>query len=980
MSTPRPSTTEPALQRLTGRYARRGLRVAATLVILPSLGALIAQVVGGSPTILVWSTVASLATLVVIRILVEVVPRRRLGLLGGAIGFVGVVSSVNGIGLGGPEAIPYSAGFVGLIPACVVVLALWDMRAHVAWLVVTSGVLVALVAAQAGSEAMAFALWPILAGWVLGSIVSIAGQAAFDQGRLAIERATRSSRASRSHATQALRRLQAVEAIGRALSERGPTDETLKAAMRLLRDEFGYGFPSIYLGDDHLMRLGAQLGYDTPVFEVSRPHGIMGRVMRTRTPVLLPDVATDPDFVRASPEVNSEIVVPLLAGDRFLGVLNIESRTALGPDDLASVAIVADRFAAAIALSERRDALQAVLDASPLGMASFGADGNVMYWNPGAADLFGWTAAEVVGGRAPIVELDDPTTIFIQDRVDQGERVPGIEVERRHRDGHLVPVRVFAAPFGDRPPYGTIALYQDMTAELLAERRVRSVLEQASNPIVGVDPEGIITFANARVADLLGYQPDDLLGRSVELLVPDGVAEMHTGHRATYLEHPAPRPVGIGRELLARHRDGTLVPVEIAINPVETPTGLEVYATIVDTTERRRIEAELLQAAKMDSIGRLAGGIAHDFNNLLTAIIGYGRLARGSLAEEEPARADIEAMLLAAVRAAALTRQLLGFARKTVLDPATHDLNAIVEALEPFLRRLLGERVALVTHLGPETGHVRVDRSQIDQILVNLAVNARDAMPDGGTLVIETAALDADVVDGVLGLRGERIALVSVADSGVGMTEAVRARAFEPFFTTKPFGQGTGLGLATTYGIVHQSGGAITVDSQPGAGSTFRIYFPQVAAVDGEVVDAAPAPDRPPADWTVLVVEDEESVRTLVARMLERTGYRVLQAPNGAAAMSLVGTRLSEVDLLLTDVVMPGMRGPELYEALRSQRPDLPVLFMSGYLDGADGADAIPDGTSLLTKPFSLEALEAAVAERVVGAAALLREPADKAS
>ena len=278
----------------------------------------------------------------------------------------------------------------------------------------------------------------------------------------------------------------------------------------------------------------------------------MGRVMRTKAPVLLPDVTTDPDFVRASPEVNSEIVVPLLAGDRFLGVLNVESRFTLGTDDLASVLIVADRFAAAIALAERRDTLRTVLDASPLGMASFGADGNVTYWNPRAADLFGWTAKEVVGGRAPIVEPDDPTTLFISGRVDRGEPVPGIEVERLHRDGHLVPVRIFAAPFGDRPPYGTIALYQDMTAELLAERRVRSVLEQASNPIVGVDPDGIITFANARVADLLGYQPDELLGRPVELLVPDDAVDAHQAPPGRLPRAPLAAPHG--------HRPGAAGP------------------------------------------------------------------------------------------------------------------------------------------------------------------------------------------------------------------------------------------------------------------------------------------------------------------------------------------------------------------------------------------------------------------------------------
>ena len=606
--------------------------------------------------------------------------------------------------------------------------------------------------------------------------------------------------------------------------------------------------------------------------------------------------------------------------------------------------------------------------------------GGLHYLNPAARRILG-QREEQLEGRAPFdagwAAIHEDGRLFTPDEfpaslvLASGEPASGVTLGIRHPDGRLTWAEASAVPLRrapDEPPYAIVTWLTDITerkrhedALRLAEGRVRSVLEQASNPIVGVDRDGLITFANARVTDLLGYAPRELVGEPVELLVPDAHAALHPGHRERYLEHPSPRPMGIGRELEARHRDGSVVPVEIAINPVETPTGLEVYATIVDTTERRRIEAELLQAAKMDSIGRLAGGIAHDFNNLLTAIIGYGRIATDELDPGAPAREDVDHMLRAAERAAELTRQLLGFARKAELDPATHDLNTIVADLEPLLRRLLGERIALVTNLGPVTGHIRVDRSHVDQVLINLAANARDAMPDGGTLVLETMALDGDDVDGMLGLAGDRIAVLTVSDTGVGMSEAVRARVFEPFYTTKPFGEGTGLGLATTYGIVRQSGGAITVDSAPGAGTTFRIFFPQVAAAAAPEAPEAPAPVAgPSAQHTVLVVEDEESVRALAARMLERLGCRVLQAPNGAAAISLVGTRLDEVDVLLTDVVMPGMRGPELAEALRMVRPDLPVVFMSGYASG-DVGGAVPAVTPLLGKPFTLEELERAL-------------------
>ncbi|MFN8631311.1 MAG: PAS domain S-box protein [Chloroflexota bacterium] len=498
-----------------------------------------------------------------------------------------------------------------------------------------------------------------------------------------------------------------------------------------------------------------------------------------------------------------------------------------------------------------------------------------------------------------------------------------------------------------------------------AELQVRSVLEQAANPIVGVDSEGSVTFANKRTEEVFGWSSGELIGQRIEVLVPDGVAASHVALRDEFLRRPAARPMGFDRELTGRRRDGETFPVEISISPVETPAGRQVFATIVDTGERKRAEAELLQAAKMDSIGRLAGGIAHDFNNLLTAIIGYGEIAMADLPEGDPVRDEVGEMMKAADRASSLTRQLLGFARKSVVAPATHSLNDIVSGITPFITRLVGERVALVTNLDPRTGHVRVDRTQVDQILVNLAVNARDAMPNGGTLVIETARVPADAVDAVLGVAGEHVALLTVSDTGTGMTEETRAKAFEPFFTTKPFGEGTGLGLATTYGIVRGSGGAITVDSAPGAGTTFRIYLPEVEALlPVHDVDRA-APLMASERLTVLVVEDEESVRTLAVRMLERAGYRVLQAPNGAAAVSLVGTRLEEVDVLLSDIVMPGMRGPELYEVLRAARPDLPAVFMTGYSASDAGSLEVPAGRPLRAKPFSADALLAALAEAI---------------
>jgi PAS domain S-box-containing protein len=1100
----RTGSAAPAYRRLSERQARRSLSAVVPVCVLMAGLALVGQVLRAvGPPAIAFGSILTLA-FVLVGWLIARGPSRLITTGSGALGLVALLSAA-GSQLLSPLLPPsLTVGFTGLIPIGMAVFALWDLTAHLIWLAVATVLLVAILLLGQGTADVGAIVGPALVAWMTGAVFSLLAQQALERGRITIFQSARRAHAARGAAATTLRQLQAVEAIGRSLSERGPTRETLAAAMQMLVDSFGYVHPSIYLGDDQVIHLGAQMGYDGLMTKVEREAGIIGRVMRTHQPVLLADVTTDPDYRRIDPHDRSEICVPLLAGDRLLGVLNVESAYELGPDDLARASIIADRLAAALDLAERRDTLERFLEASPLAIAAFAADGTVVYWNRAASELYGWSAEEVIGGVNPVSDGSDPIGRTLIEEVTNGRAVSGIDALRRHRDGHQIPVRIHAAPIGERPPYGMIGVYQDLTAEraasealsesearfgtivgalregvivqdvdlnvlwtnpaverllgmtaerftgretwadgwhvvgdssdpierrslpgvhavrtgqpvlgvtlgvrspegttrwleadavllrrasdegpyavvtslsdvtdrkhhedelAAAELQVRSVLEQAANPIVGVGMDGRITFANRRTEEVFGWPAGELVGQPVEVLVPDDVAGNHAQLREAFLVRPTPRRMGLGLDLIARRRDGTTLPVEISISPVETPVGRQVFATIVDATERRRIDAELLQAAKLESIGRLAGGIAHDFNNLLTAIIGYGEIAMADLPADGPVRGEVGEMVKAAERASDLTRQLLGFARKTMVVPATHELNAIIIDLAPFLGRLLGERIALVTNLDPSTGHVRVDRSQVDQVLVNLAVNARDAMPDGGTLLIETTSLGADDVDAVLGVTGDPIAVLTVSDTGLGMSEETRARIFEPFFTTKPFGEGTGLGLATTYGIVHSVGGAITVDSAIGAGTTFRIYLPESAPAPVAEQPGDPAVPEAGTARTILVVEDEESVRSLATRILERAGYHVLQAPNGAAAVSLVGTRLAEVDVLLSDIVMPGMRGPELYEVLRAARPGLPAVFMSGYAAGEAGATLVPDGCTLLAKPFTTEALLAAVAK-----------------
>ncbi|OLC01715.1 MAG: hypothetical protein AUH45_10585 [Gemmatimonadetes bacterium 13_1_40CM_69_22] len=376
----------------------------------------------------------------------------------------------------------------------------------------------------------------------------------------------------------------------------------------------------------------------------------------------------------------------------------------------------------------------------------------------------------------------------------------------------------------------------------------------------------------------------------------------------------------------------------------------------VGRRERRRLEEQLGHSQRMEAVGRLAGGIAHDFNNVLTAVLGSVELLLLDEPPGRPHREELDIIRDAATRAKDLIRQLLAFSARQVLQPVVIDLNRLVRDVAKMLRRLIGEDIKLETVLAPELGAVRVDAGQIEQVLVNLAVNARDAMPQGGRLTIQTDSVDADGTRGPLapGVPDGHHVLLQVSDSGVGMDDEIQAHLFEPFFTTKPRGKGTGLGLATVYGIVRQSGGHIAVDSARGRGATFRIYLPRVEAPLDPTDRPRPVTAPAAGSETILLVEDEHLVRLLARKVLERAGYRVLVAAGGAEALDLAERYAGPIHLLLSDVVMPGMNGRELMRRLAQLRPDLRVLYMSGYADEAVAQHGVLDpGTAFLQKPFT---------------------------
>jgi PAS domain S-box-containing protein len=496
-----------------------------------------------------------------------------------------------------------------------------------------------------------------------------------------------------------------------------------------------------------------------------------------------------------------------------------------------------------------------------------------------------------------------------------------------------------------------------------AHKRLEAVFRASPLAILALDRGGRVTRWNAAAEQLFGWQEHDVLGRPIPVISPAEEGRvLLPWDRVLRGEYPATI------DLQAQRRDGSSVEVRLWAAPVTDVAGRTTGVIVVaeDITERQRLELQLLQAQKMESIGRLAGGIAHDFNNVLTAILGHAEIALNELAEDAPMRLDLTEVKKAAERAAGLTRQLLAFSRRQLLHPRVLDLNEVVLDIEKLLRRLIGEHIELVTKLAPQSGRIRADPGQIEQVIMNLAVNARDAMPEGGVLRIETANVDVlrEYPRQPVALEPGRWALLRVSDNGVGMDEATRQHAFDPFFTTKEPGKGTGLGLSTVYGIVRQSGGHVMIESEPGRGTTVRVYLPRVEApVEWHEMPLVPAPVTGGTE-TVLLVEDDEGVRSLARSILARNGYIVLEAATPGEAQAIVTRGGGSIDLLVTDVVMPEMSGRSLAERLRAELPQLKVLYMSGYMESPGARHDVPEFFKrLLSKPFTGDGLLRAVRE-----------------
>jgi len=633
---------------------------------------------------------------------------------------------------------------------------------------------------------------------------------------------------------------------------------------------------------------------------------------------------------------------------------------------------IQERKLAEEALRESEAKNRALLDAIPDMMFRIDKDGTYLEFRPGKALAPYVPPEEFLGRKLHEVLPKDVADACVQ----QMERVIRTRVTQVHeyslheKDGlHHYEARWLASRENE-----VLSIVRDITERKQAETeqmRLAIALRSVGEAIFITDTAGGIQYVNPAFERMTGHKREEVIGQNPRVL--------KSGEHEQGFYQEMWDTIGRGElwwaNLSNKKKDGELFYVEETIAPVRDYAGevINYVAVMRDITERRtaeealhQSEEQLRQSQKMEAVGKLAGGVAHDFNNLLTAITGYSELVMSDLDSGDPRRQDLEEVKKAADRAAALTRQLLAFSRRQVLQPRVLDLNGIVTGVGKMLRRLIGEDIELVTLLDPALERVKADPGQIEQVILNLSVNAREAMPEGGKLTIETANSELEEAHdlGEFAVPPGRYVMLTVGDTGVGMDKETQSRIFEPFFTTREPGKGTGLGLSTVYGIVKQSGGYVWVYSEPGLGTTFKIYLPRVEEALLEVEPAAALAQPPAGTETILLVEDEPAVRALAARLLRSVGYTVVEARNGAQALEVCKQQDRAVDLLVTDVVMPQMGGPELAERLTPLHPEMKVLFMSGYTDDAVLRHGLLEsGAAFLQKPFTRNALAAKVRE-----------------
>ena len=630
-------------------------------------------------------------------------------------------------------------------------------------------------------------------------------------------------------------------------------------------------------------------------------------------------------------------------------------------------------------LSEANEALQeseefnfSLLNNAPNPIIVLNPDTSTRYVNPALENLTGFSSSELIGSKAPYPwwtkETLAKTSRDLKEAMHKGEKQ--LENLFQKKNGERFWVEITSVPImknGEFKYY--LANWVDITnhkeaeeALKKSEEKFKAIFNESLDVVMIMDSEsGEILSVNQSVSHILGYENKGLLEKHFSILFPSESKLTGNNLLEKLFIHGS---VFESQEFV--RADGSVLPMDLTATVVPWDKGKAILATFRDVSERKILEDQFRQAQKMEAIGVLAGGVAHDFNNLLTTIIGCSDLMMMSIGKDHELREDLEDIKKAGYQAASLTRQLLAFSRRQILEPKVIDLNDVIPDMDRMLRRLIGEDIDLETVLTPDLGRVEADPGQIEQIIMNLAVNARDAMPRGGRLTIETANMDLDVTyaRNHMAVTPGPYVMMAISDSGTGMDEETLSKVFDPFFTTKEVGKGTGLGLSTIYGIVKQSNGNIWAYSEPGKGTTFKIYLPRVEKEIEETEAVEAAAESLTGSEAILVVEDNEMVRDLVQTIFQRHGYSVLTAQDGEEAIKVSKEHDGPIHLMVTDVVMPNMSGKELAERLNALRPDMKVLYMSGYTDNAIVHHGVlAQEMVFIQKPFTPESLARKVRE-----------------
>jgi PAS domain S-box-containing protein len=613
--------------------------------------------------------------------------------------------------------------------------------------------------------------------------------------------------------------------------------------------------------------------------------------------------------------------------------------------------------------------LRALVDTAIDGVILINAQGRILVFNPACEKLFGYRADEVMGQNVKILmpsPYREEHDMYLGSYHRTGNRkIIGIgrEVTGRRKDGTTFPMDLSVGEAKEGSESIFVGIIHDLSAHRRAEQEIRdtaarlkALVETAVDGIIMIDAGGRIQMFNPACEKLFGYGAAEVIGKNVNVLMPSPYREEHDRYVENFLRTGEKKIIGVGREVTGERKDGTTFPMDLSVGEAKQD-GEPIFVGIVhDLSERKHTEAQLVQAQKMETVGQLSGGIAHDFNNLLTVVVGNAEILSDALRARPDLQGLADAVVQAGERGAELTQRLLAFSRRQTLQPSEIDCNALVKGMEKLLRRMLTETIAVTTTLEGDLWTAYADPGQLENAVLNLAINARDAMPDGGTLTITTGnvPLDARYRDLHPEVNPGEYVMVAVTDDGTGMPKKVLDRVFEPFFTTKEVGKGSGLGLSMVYGFVKQSNGHVAIYSEPGLGTTVRIYLPAIAN------SAEKTPSLVPTDTalaigreTVLVAEDDPFVRSYAVTCLSSLGYQVIEAVDGREALQRLSDG-AEADILFTDVVMPGgINGWELAERARQNRPGLKVLLTSGYaLETLAERGRLPKGAVILNKPY----------------------------